>query len=346
MSRSLASLRPHPLGEILDRLIQLEPPLTAVTAGNPGSACGVPRSSSLAPVTLTALARAARRRVGQPLAATAAARLATRLRRGDRVVLTTGLVTARIPQGETDGPPGAAVLARALIRRCGVRVLLLTEAAVCDPLGATLEALAAEGDGDGWSSHVAVRAFPTDPAAATDEAIRLLRRERPRGVISIEKLGPNPRGIIHNLRGQDVTATQARVDMLFARANRARMLTVGVGDRGNELGLGGLAARPRRCACPCGGCLECAIPAEVPVVAFSSNWGAYAVAAALGAAHTGIPLVHRPATEARMLRRLARAGAVDGVTGRREPTVDGVSLHVQAALVAMLCALVAVPRRP
>jgi hypothetical protein len=69
------------------------------------------------------------------------------------------------------------------------------------------------------------------------------------------------------------------------------------------------------------------------------------VTAALAAASGTDGLMHRPATEARMLSRLARAGAVDGVTGRREPTVDGVRLPVQAALVGMLAAVVAA-RRP
>jgi hypothetical protein len=211
---------------------------------------------------------------------------------------------------------------------------------------AALEALAEEGADDGWPDRVAVAPFPSDPAAAADESARLIRQARPRAVIGIEKLGPNARGVIHNLRGQDVTATQARVDLLFAAAARRRILTVGVGDRGNEIGLGGLASRPRRCVCPCGGWLECAVEAEAPVVAFSSNWGAYAVAAALDGGNPGLPLVHRPATEARMLRRLARAGAVDGVTGRRGPSVDGVALGVQTAIVGMFYALARPSRRP
>lgn len=347
MSRVHSLPRLHSLGEILDRLVLLEPPLTAVGGRKAREvSSGSARSDAIAPETLADLYRAARRRVGQPLAAAAAARLLARLRGGDRVFLSTGLVTSRIPHGETDGPPGAAVLARALVRRCGVTVALFTEEAVCEPMGVTLEALAAEGGGDGWPSRVAVRAFPREAAAAREEADRLFRREPPRALVSIEKLGPNAGGIIHNLRGQDVTSTQARVDFLFAKANRARVLTVGVGDRGNEIGLGRLAPRPRCCSCPCGGSLECAIPAECPVVAFSSNWGAYAVAAALDGGESAAPLVHRPVTEARMLRRLIRAGALDGVTGRREPSVDGVSLPIQAAIVGMLRALVHVSRRP
>jgi hypothetical protein len=324
----------------------LEPPLSAVDGAGTTAPGGPRRRQALAPITLQALYRSARRRQGRPLAEAAAGLLLGRLRPGDRVVVTTGLVTGRIPRGETDGPTGAAVLSRGLIRGCGVSVTLLTEAEVCEPLEETLEALAmAEGEADGWRERIAVRAFPCEPSRAEAEARRLWERLRPRAVIGIEKLGPNGRGVIHNLRGEDVTASQARVDRLFVLANRTRGLTVGIGDRGNEIGLGGLAPHPRPCICPCGGCLECAVPARAPVVAFSSNWGAYAVTAALAAAGGADGLMHRPATESRMLSRLARAGAVDGVTGRREPTVDGVRLPVQAALVGMLAAVVAA-RRP
>jgi hypothetical protein len=82
------------------------------------------------------------------------------------------------------------------------------------------------------------------------------------------------------------------------------------------------------------------------VVAFASNWGAHAVTAAL-AAYLGRPgLLHRPQSEARMLRRIVRAGAVDGATRKRVPTVDGTALTVQAALLALLRALVASAARP
>jgi D-glutamate cyclase len=327
------------LAEALDRLIALEPPVMSAAVAVP-SPSGVRRRAT----PFASLYRAARRRVGAPLAGQAAAALLARLRPGDHVLVTTGLVTAEIPCGETDGPTGALVLARALILGCRVRVTLLAESAVVPPLHAAADVLAAiEGDAPSWQRHLSLRPFPEDPAAAAAESRALWRRLAPTAVLSVEKLGPNDRGIIHTMRGKDVTATQARTDLLFALARRRGALTVGIGDRGNEIGLGGLGAGPARCQCPCGGRIACALAADVPVVAFSSNWGAHAVVAALAAAR-GMPhLLHRPAAEARMLRRLVRSGVVDGATRRREVTVDGASLSIQVALVALFAALVAGP---
>jgi D-glutamate cyclase len=325
------------LAEALDRLIALEPPVVpaAVAAPSAGRRRATPFAS---------LYRAARRRVGGPLAGQAAAALLARLRPGDQVLLTTGLVAAGIPCGETDGPTGTLVLARALILGCRVRVTLLAEAAVVPPLQAAADILAAvEGDAPSWRRSLALRPFPEDPAAAAFESRALWRRLAPTAVLSIEKLGPNDRGVIHTMRGQDVTATQARTDLLFALATERGALTVGIGDRGNEIGMGGLAGGVARCQCPCGGRIACALTADVPVVAYTSNWGAHAVAAALAAAR-GMPhLLHRPAAEARMLRGLVRCGVVDGVTRRREATVDGASLSIQVALVGLFAALAAGP---
>jgi hypothetical protein len=171
-------------------------------------------------------------------------------------------------------------------------------------------------------------------------ARRLWSDLRPAALVSVEKLAPNARGIIHSMVGQDVTATQARSDLLFPLAEGARTLTVGIGDRGNEIGLGGLLPRPGRCACPCRGKFAWVLRAQIPVVASSSNWGAYGVTAALSARLKDRRLLHRPGSEVRMLRRMVRAGAVDGITRRRAPTVDGLGLTLQAALVGTLGALV------
>jgi hypothetical protein len=83
----------------------------------------------------------------------------------------------------------------------------------------------------------------------------------------------------------------------------------------------------------------------VPVVAFSSNWGAHAMTAALAAVTRMPRLLPRPQSEVRMLRRLARAGVVDGVTRRRAPSVDGGGLSLQAAILTLLHALIETPAR-
>jgi hypothetical protein len=306
---------------------------------------GAPGPDGTPSETLAALYRSARQRTRSPLADGAGRALLRAARPGRGLVITTGLVTADIPAGETDGPPGAAVLARALALGCGAEVLLLTEAPVVPILAAALETLAgAAGDASPWRERVSLEAFPAEPGAARSHARGLWTAVRPAAVVAVEKLGPNARGIVHTMRGEDVTPTQARVELLFGMARRRGVLTVGVGDRGNEIGMGGLLRTRARCGCGCGGSIACSVAAERPVVALTSNWGSYAVAAAL-AARTGRPvLLHAPHAEAEVLRAIARAGAVDGVTRRRGPSVDGGSLALQTAVVAGLQAFVRVAR--
>jgi len=321
------------LAETLDLLLRLQPPVSWdwETPKRPAGPC----------LSIERLYRAARRRIGAPLAAAAARALQARVGPGRTVVLTTGLVTPQIPRGETDGPPGTLALARALILGLKARALILTEPEVVPVLEAGAAVLAAsEGDGNTWSARLSVEAFPGDRVAATAAGRRMFLAEQPAALISVEKLGPNRRGVIHTMRGEDVTRYQARTDVLFPQAARMGVLTVGIGDRGNEIGMGGLLTRPAPCACGCHGSITCNISARFPVAAFTSNWGAQAVTAAL-AAHLQQPwLLHQPASEARMLRRMVRAGAVDGATRRRVPTVDGSDVPLQAAFLGVLHALV------
>jgi hypothetical protein len=172
-----------------------------------------------------------------------------------------------------------------------------------------------------------------------------LEELQPTALISVEKLGPNPKGVIHDMRGRDVTASHASVRGLFGGARDRGILTVAVGDRGNEVGfglLGGPHVRPRlrtgRCRCPCRGGIACDIRADVLVVSSISNWGAYGVVSSLQAV-TGHHLLHSPEDEAAMLEAAVDAGARDGVTHTATPTVDGAGLDVQQAVVTLLGAV-------
>jgi len=173
-------------------------------------------------------------------------------------------------------------------------------------------------------------------------ARRLLRRYDPAAVVSVEKIGPNAKGITHNMAGEDVSADHARIEALFAEAEGAGIPTVAVGDRGNEIGCGLLARAARRpwsgpaCACPCGGSTLCAVPADTLVIATASNWGAYGIAAGLGLVLGRRGLLHSPGTEGRMLRATLAAGARDGVTKQARPTVDGIPAAAHRALVEFL----------
>jgi D-glutamate cyclase-like protein len=284
-----------------------------------------------------------------------ARRAAQALQRARRVVITTGFVVAS-GTAETDGPPGAAVLGRAL-RQLGADVDYVTDDVTAPVLSATLAAL---------GEPVDVMRYPDDAGAAR----AVLARTRPTHLVAIERPGRAHDGVYRNMRGEDVSAWNAPIDEMFVLAGRPgvrsharleqatrgtnrprgprynkprgprynkspnRVITIGVGDGGNEIGMGNVRARLAH-----GGALAKRIASTVRVdhlvVAGVSNWGAYGITAHLGRL-AGRPLLHTAEDERRLVTACVDAGACDGVTRRREPTVDGLSLDVHAALVALL----------
>jgi hypothetical protein len=91
-----------------------------------------------------------------------------------RVLVATGFVVAE-GAAETDGPPGAVVLGRAL-RRLGARVRYVTDPVVVPVLVAALKALDEPDD---------IIVYPEGPAVAAP----LLARERPTHLVAIERPG-------------------------------------------------------------------------------------------------------------------------------------------------------------
>ena len=256
------------------------------------------------------------------------------------VLIVTGFIVAE-GMPETDGPPGAAVLGRAL-RRMGARVRYTSDAAALPPLEAALRALGEPPD---------VFAYPE----GADAAEEVLARERPSHLIAIERPGRCRSGDYLNMRGISVAEWNRPLDEMFLLAHRRRKqrspaaprtgrsrpepgwrapLTIGIGDGGNEIGMGSvrtLLAREGRMVAR----TASVVPVDHLVVAGVSNWGAYGIVAQLGRI-TGESLLHTPAEELRMIDACMKAGAVDGITRRREPTVDTLSADTHAALVALL----------
>jgi len=290
------------------------------------------------------LYHAARRGAAEPLSAKAARRLEAVLTPGARVVVLTGAgAPPSLPRGETDGPPGAAVLARSLVLAFGAKPVLVAEARFREPIVAALDALADGSRANTWRRSIRFATFPSSRDAARSAAATLWNGIGAVAVIAVERLGPNRRGVIHNARGEDVTAAHAGVEAFFSLARQAGVLTIGVGDRGNELGFGSIKPRrssiapfDRPCVCPCRSSIACAIPAEVVVVASVSNWGAYAIVASLAVRRGDLQLLHRPADETRMLAACVSAGARDGISGKDRPTVDGLSGRIQQTIVMLL----------
>jgi hypothetical protein len=249
----------------------------------------------------------------------AAEKAARALRGARRVLIVTGFsVEPDMP--ETDGPPGAAVLGRAL-RRLGARVRYVTDAPNVPLVEAVLKTLDEPTD---------VIVYP----GGTNGARALLASEKPTHLVAIERPGRNRDGDYLNMRGDSVAGWNAPLDELFLGQGRRRPATVGIGDGGNEIGMGAARAKIARLD-PLRARIATVVRADHLVVAGVSNWGAYGVVAALGRL-TGHDLLHTPELERRLIAACVAAGACDGVTRHREPTVDSLGADTHAALVGLL----------
>jgi hypothetical protein len=275
--------------------------------------------------------------------ATAAARA---LRGSRRVLLTTGFaVGPGLP--ETDGPPGTACLGRAL-RALGAEVIYVTDAVAVPPLQAALKVLGEPAAVETF--HVAHGPHPPGAGAggrggassgARETARRLLAEHKPTHLVAIERPGRARDGHYRSARGRSLTEWNGPLDELFLAAP-ARVVTIGVGDGGNEIGMGVVHARVARA----GGVfrrIASVVKVRHLVVAGVSNWGAYGIVAELGRL-AGRPLLHTAEEERAMVQACVDAGAVDGLTHRREPTVDGLPLPAHIGMLELLRVLES-PRR-
>lgn len=221
------------------------------------------------------------------------------------VLIVTGFY---IPAGgapETDGPPGAATLGAALTS-LGYRPVYVTD----ERSSAVVRGLA-----DG----APVIEFPiADHDVSRAFAASLLADRSPSFVIAIERCGVTEEGLYRNMRGDDVSAHNARVDYLFAGG----VPSVGIGDGGNEIGMGNLLP-VIPLVMPMAG-PPCATKTTRLVIASVSNWGAWGLVAALSRL-TGRSLLPSAAEARAQLAHTVDLGAVDGVSGRRTLTVDGFS---------------------
>jgi hypothetical protein len=127
------------------------------------------------------------------------------------------------------------------------------------------------------------------------------------------------------------------LDDLFLGGSWKRLA---VGDGGNEIGMGKLPASLIGATVPNGEAIASVTSCDRLVVAGVSNWGAYGLMAALSVVrpewHRTIGQFLTAERDLAVTRATVAAGAVDGVTARREPTVDGFGVDVHGPLVEKL----------
>ena len=211
-------------------------------------------------------------------------------------------------KGETDGPVGTANLA-AVLEQIGKRVTVITDEASCAAMLAACSLYAPSAE---------VLCVPKNGAQAF--CYGLLKHRRPTHVIAIERPGRGQDGHFHNFRGDYIDELLADTDLLLYDKST---VTIGIGDGGNELGMGGFRSMIEERVSH--GDLICAdAGADFTLTAGVSNWWGWGIRAVLSAV-TGHDLMPTDEQENKLLRAVVSNGCVDGVTGEAVLTVDHLS---------------------
>ena len=226
------------------------------------------------------------------------------------VFLATGFFVAGY--AETDGPSGTVFLALAL-KKLGFKPVIVTD----DFTRGFFELKSLEtvympfDEGEDWCKKV-------------------LEKYKPVGLISIERCGKNSNRDYANMRGVSIAEKTARVDLLFEQAF-GKIPTIGVGDGGNEIGMGNVASiiEEKLSLKPC------VITVDELVIATVSNWGAYAITAYLE--KLSGKKVFMSYEEVRdYIEETVKLGSVDGVLKEQIVSVDGFGMETEKEIIDAL----------
>lgn len=283
--------------------------------------------------------------------------------RGRKVIIITGfyIPAGDPPATETDGPPGALILAEGL-KDLGIEVSLLSDEYTLPVLKAGLKILNLS------EKDIPLISFPlehSDLGQVCTFSLRFVEElfKSPLGqglthLIYIERVGPNHtlesflaqkrnsppplktfesilppsiRNRCFNARLEDISRFTAKTHLLidFQKKQNLPFETIGIGDRGNEIGAGKIPwevfhkhsttyREPVFC---------CRVETDYFISCGVSNWGGYALMAGVALAKKNLALLEKvtPEQEGMVLDYLIHHGpAVDGITRRQDLSVDGI----------------------
>ena len=317
-----------------------------------------PARRGLCATELDETEQAAASRLGAGQLAAAAMDLAHHAR---KVAIVTGFFIphAQPPAAETDGPPGSLLLAHCL-QSLGIEAAVITDAPCAPAVRAAADGISFPIDrvlvsplkaeswcDEFWNSEFAnglthliaiERVGPSHTPASVE---RQVAEGESQGISNLKSQISNLDSFLsdvatehhdhcHNMRGVCIDGHTAPLHLLFERlpSRHPAARTIGIGDGGNEIGMGAIpwTELRRRLSGEHAGRVPCRIVCDFNIVAGTSNWGAMALAAGVCLLRDRLDVL-QPWTRERhreWLEYLVTNGpAVDGVTGRREATVDG-----------------------
>ena len=302
------------------------------------------------------LYKSARKITNIPLTLKAADIILTRVDKNSIVFIATGWpdrphITPNI--AESDGPPGAALLALSLHKLLNIIPFIFIEKQLIDSMKYILEStglkvldiqqaiLSNQSPAPIHSS--AILEIPTSIDEAKEYSKMIFKKYKPSCLITIEKGGMNEFNKIHTSRGHDTTEYMGKADFLLDEANSNHIPSICIGDGGNELGMGlikdeieELIPFGKKCNCGCGGGIVPIRKCDALITSSISNWGAYGLIATLAAIQKNPDILHSPEEEERVLIRCSDAGFIDGINGYVKPGADGLHYSMHTSFIRLL----------
>jgi hypothetical protein len=311
------------------------------------------------------LYEAAYKKMGKSLTLKAAEELIKVVKPDDTVLISTGWVLPPrfginwLTAGENDGISGSVGLADAIIRGLGAKVVFLTEKSLVPVLEGACKAAAIRTfslkdvkkmpkDLRKTGIKVAsVQSFPTDNDEAKKTTIRLLDTLKPSAIITVEKSGRNTKGVYHTGLGRDMSETTAKVDLLVDEMRSRGILTIGIGDRGNEIGMGVIEDTVRKidpqgskCECPCKAGTATMVKTDVLALGSCSNTVPFGIAAVLSGLLRDPMVLQSADTFRRVLAAGVQAGALCGARMTPSLSVHGLDVEVHVHFLEIMRAIV------
>jgi len=282
---------------------------------------------------------------------------------GCQVGIVTGFYvpTANPPAPENDGPPGALFMARGL-NQLGYPVLLISDRYCRKPLHQGIELF------ENQIKDLEFVEFPFEKPQIESFVNSFINNyPRLQCLTSIERIGPchtmtsflndSPKpdketveqfnkygpgdlaGESLNMRGIPVSRYTAPIHLLFEQAKHPpnSMFTIGIGDGGNEIGMGTIPWQviASNILNGLGGKIACRVKTDTTIVAGVSNWAGYALMAGLYLYLNRVADfldLYDKSTETKLIEIYYRTkSAVDGKLGCPAMSVDGIEwdLHLR-----------------
>ena len=162
----------------------------------------------------------------------------------------------------------------------------------------------------------------------------ILNEHKPDMMIAVESPGRSYDNRYYDMSGGDITDYVTPFDLMFEMAHDLNIKTVGIGDGGNEIGMGLISDTVKRYI-KNGDEIASKVKTDYLIVGNTSNWGSYGLLAALSNLLKK-PLLLNGKIEETLLKKCANLGLVDGILKKIEPSVDGFNMAENKEIILKL----------